>query len=83
VIVEIRDQNADGKRLLLAQGASVEAGTVIELCGSLKNAVARFLRNGADAGGIVEDQGDGGWGQVEILAKGPEADGLSGERFCS
>ena len=79
-VTEFGNEDADGEGLAFAQGAREEAGTVVEFCGSLSNAVARFLRDGADSGSVVQDQRDGGRREVEVLAQGAQADRLAGLR---
>ena len=68
-VAEFGNEDADGEGLAFAQGSREEAGTVVEFCRSLGNAIARFLRDGADSGSVVQDQRDGGGRQVEVLAK--------------
>src|SRR3954453_18067512 len=64
-VAELGNQNADGKGLPLAQGARIEAGTVIEFRSRLGHAVASLLGNGADAGRIIQDKRDGGRRKIE------------------
>jgi len=77
-VAEGGDEDADGKGLAFAQGAGEEAGAVVELFGGFSDAFAGFLGNGANAGGIVEDERDGGRGEIEVFAEGAQADGLAG-----
>ncbi len=77
-VAEFRDKNADGEGLALAQRACKEAGAIVELGGSLGNPVARFLRDRAHSGRVVEHQRNGGRREIEVLAKCAQTDGLAG-----
>jgi len=80
MVIELRHQDANGKRLPLAQRASVKARAVIKFGGGFGYAVARLLWYGADARRIVEHERDGGRRQVKIFSERPQADGLPGSR---
>ena len=55
-VAELRNEHADGEGLALAEGSRIEAWPVIELSGSLGDAISGFLRNGADSRSIIEHQ---------------------------
>jgi len=79
-VTKFRDEDTDGERLALAQGARKETGAIVKFCGSFNDTIAGFLRDGADAGSVIQNQGNGGGREVEVLAQGAQADGLAGMR---
>ena len=77
-VAEFGNKDADGECLALAQGAREEAGAVVEFGGSLGDPVAGFLRDGTDAGSIIQNQRNGCRREVEVLAQRAQTDGLAG-----
>ena len=53
-VTEFGNEDADGESLALAQGPCKKAGAIVELGSGLRNAVAGFLRDGADSGGVIQ-----------------------------
>ena len=79
-VTEFGNEDADGESLAFAQRAREEAGAVVEFGRSFNDAIASFLRNGTDAGSVIQNQGNGGRREVEVLAQCAQADGLAGLR---
>ena len=79
-VTEFGNEDTDGECLALAQGPREEAGAVVEFGGSLNDAVARFLGDGTDAGSVIQNKGNGGRREVEVLTQGAQTDGLARER---
>ena len=79
-VTEFGNEDTDGECLALAQGAREETGAVVEFGGSLNDAVTGFLGDGTDAGSVIQNKGNGGRREVEVLAQGAQTDGLAGEQ---
>ncbi len=70
---ELGKQDADHAGALALEGAGHKAGPVVEFQGGGTDAFAGGLGDGA-IGGVVEDEGDGGRAQLEVLGQHLEAD---------
>ena len=91
-VADFGDDDSDGEATLSAQGAGEEIGTIFELAGGGEDAIFGVLRDGIGDAGSIDDQGDGGGGEVEVLREFFEAHrpaggmgrvgGLFGYLFC-
>lgn len=70
---EFGEEDTDGLHALALEGAGDHGGLVVELFGSGLDAGARGLGDGA-AGSIVEDEGDSGGAEAEVLGERLEGD---------
>lgn len=77
VVTEFGHKDANGKRLLLAKRSRIETWPVVELSGRLGDTIAGFLRDGANARRIIEDERNCGRREIQVFAEGAEADRLA------
>jgi len=59
-------------RFRLSEGE--EVGAIVELAGGFADAVLRMRGDSLGGWGLIEDDGNRGWGELEILGDGLEAD---------
>src|SRR5260221_2543786 len=77
-VAHFGDDDSDGEAALSAQGAGEEVGTIFEFSGGGEDSVLGILRDGVGHARPVDDEGDGGWGKVEVLGQLFEAHRLAG-----
>ena len=70
---ELREEDTDGLHALALEVSGDHGGLVVELFGGGFDAGARGLGDGT-AGSIVEDEGDGGGAEAEVLGERLEGD---------
>ena len=63
------NNDPNGVREARAKHAGVDVGTVLKLFGGVDDALAGLGRDGFGDRGVVEDDGDGCGGEVEVLGK--------------
>jgi len=72
---ELRNYDSYGVGEPGAEHARVDVGAVLKLLGGVDDALTGFGRDGLGDRRVVEDDGDGGRGEVEILGENLECDG--------
>ena len=77
-LAEDGKEDAYGLAALALEFAGDEAGLVVEVAGGGADALAGGFRDGA-AGGVVEDEGDGGGAEAEVLGEELEAGARRGD----
>ncbi len=77
-VADFGDDDSDGEAALGAQGAGEEIGTIFEFAGGGEDAILGVLRDGIGDAGSIDDEGDGGGGEVEMLGEFFEAHGPAG-----
>src|SRR5262249_8990882 len=73
-LADFRNDDTDREAALLAQGASHEVGTIVELPRGGAHTLLGGGRNRFGGGGTVNYQGNGGGGQSQVLRESLQAD---------
>jgi hypothetical protein len=73
---ELGDDDADGVGEAGSEHAGVHIGPVLKFFGGVENALASLWRDGLGDGRVIEDDGDGGRREIEILSEDLEGNGL-------
>ena len=81
-VADFGDDDSDGEAALGTQGAGEEIGTILEFAGGGEDAVFGVLRDGIGDAGSINDEGDGGGGEVKVLREFFEAHGPAGGVRC-
>jgi hypothetical protein len=72
------DQNSDRKAASLPQTARQDIGPVVEFAGRRQDTLPGLRWNFAGRGRVIEDDGDGGRGEIQVFGQKLQTDGLSG-----